>query len=86
LSIVQEIAYNLLDLFLPCIIQEGTVIDWGGCLVVLAIVDGIGSIRAVLWLQGQNMSISCELLGDICCHGEVNILLGVIPFQGDATI
>jgi hypothetical protein len=55
-------------------------------LVVLAIVDGIGSIRAVLWLQGQNMSISCELFEDICCHGAVEILLGVIPFQGDASM
>ncbi len=40
----------------------------------------------MLWFQRGNVGIPCELLHYIVGHGEVNILLLVVPFKVNATV
>ncbi len=86
LCIVEEAADNLLDSFLSSFIEEWTVICWIRSLIILAIIDRIGRKRTMLWFRRGNMGIPCELLHYIFGHGEVDILLLVVPFKVDATV
>ncbi len=85
-SIVEETANYLLDLHFAGIVQEGTLVGGIGCLVILAVCDWIGCKRAMLGFERHGVSITGKLLHDVFGHGEVNISLGVIPLEGDATI
>ncbi len=51
-----------------------------------AICNWIWCKRAMLGFERHGVSITGELLHDIFGHGEVNISLGVIPLEVDATI
>jgi hypothetical protein len=84
LYIVEEAANDLLDLFLSSFVEEWTVICWIRSLIVLVVIDRIGRKRTMLWFQRGNVGVPCELLHDIFGHGEVNILLLVVPFMVDA--
>ncbi len=40
----------------------------------------------MFWFRSGNVGVLCELLHYIFGHGEVNILLLVVPFKVDATV
>jgi hypothetical protein len=84
--IVEEAADDLLDSFLSSFLEEWTVICWTRSLIVLAIIDRIGRKGTVLWFQRGNVGVPCELLHYIFGHGEVDILILVVPFKVDAAV
>ena len=83
---MQETTNNLLDAFLTGVVKDRTVISWHRCLSILAVRDGIGQERTMLWSVRCGVSITSELFHDVFGHGKVNISIVVIPFPVDATI
>ncbi len=86
MGIVEKTANNLLDVLLAGIIQEGTVICWIGRLIVLAVSNWIWCKRAMLGFERRGVSITGQLFHDIFGHNEVDISLGVVPFEVDSTV
>ncbi len=76
----------MLDAFLAGAVQERTIVSWIGRLVILAVCNWIWCKRAMLRFERGGVSITGELLHGVFGHGEVNISLGVIPLEVDATI
>jgi hypothetical protein len=85
LGIVEKTANNLLDALLASIVQEGTVIGWIGCLIILAVCNWVWCKRAMLGFDRRRVRITGELFHDVSGNGEVNISLGIIPLEVDAT-
>jgi hypothetical protein len=57
LGIVEKNANNLLDALFAGIVQEGTVIGWIGCLIILAVCNWVWCKRAMLGFErarGEN--------------------------------
>ncbi len=86
MGIVEKTANNLLDALLAGVIQEGTIVGWTGCLVILVVCNWVWCKRAMLGFERRGVSLTGELLHDVFEHGEVNISLGIIPHAVDATI
>jgi hypothetical protein len=84
--VVDKTANNLLDALIASIVQEGTVIGWIGCLIILAVCNWVWCKRAMLGFERHWVRIMGELFHDVFGHGEVNISLGVIPLEVDATV
>ncbi len=85
-GIVVKTSNNLLDALLAGVVQEGTVICWIGRLIVLAISNWVWCKRAMLGFERRGVSITGELFHDVFGHDKVNISLGVVPFEADATV
>ncbi len=75
-----------MDAFLTRVVMERTVINRCRCLSILSVCDGIRQAGTMLWLVRCRVSITSELLHDVCWHGKVNVSIVVIPFKVDATI
>ncbi len=83
---VENTANNLLDALLAGVVQEGTVVGWIGCLIIFALCYWVWCKWAMLGFDGRRVRITDELFHDVSGHGEVNISLGVIPLEVDATV
>ncbi len=83
---MEKTANNLLDALVAGVIQEGTVAGWIGCLIILAVCNWVWCKRAMLGFERRGGRIMGELFHDIFGHEEVNISLGVIPLEVDATV
>jgi hypothetical protein len=86
LGIVDKPAYNLLDVLLAGIVQEGTIVGCIVCLVILAICNWVWCKRAIMGFERRRVSMTGELVHDVFGHEEVNIYLGVISLEVNATI
>jgi hypothetical protein len=86
LGLVEKTAKNLLDALLAGIVQEGTVVGWIRCLIILVACNWVWCKRAMLGFDRRRVKITGELFHDVSGHGEVNISLGVIPLEIDATV
>jgi hypothetical protein len=87
LGIVEKTANNLLDALLAGVVQEGTVVCSIGCLIVLAVSNWVWCKRAMLGFERRGVNITTgELFHDVFGHGKVDISLGVVPFEVDATV
>ncbi len=86
MGILEKTANNLLDALLASVIQEGTVVGWIGCLNILAICNWVWCNRAMLGFDRRGVRITGELFHDVSGHGEVNISIGIIPLEVDATV
>ncbi len=86
LGIVEKTAKNLMDALLAGIVKEGTVIGWIECLIILALCNWVWCKRAMLGFERCGVRITGELFHDKFGHGEVNISLGIIPREVDATV
>ncbi len=60
-------------MLLAGVIQEGTVVGWIGCLIILAVCNWVWCKRAMLGFDRRGVRITGELFHDISGHGEVNI-------------
>jgi hypothetical protein len=84
--VVDKTANNLLDALIASIVQEGTVIGWIGCLIILAVCNWVWCKRAMLGFERRGVRITGELFHGVFGHGEVKVSLGVIPLEVDATV
>jgi hypothetical protein len=82
----RETSYDLLDAFLAGGIEQGAVVLWCWCLIVLPICDRVWSIGAVLWLCWCWVCVLDKLLSDILGHVNIHVPLCIIPIKGDATV
>ncbi len=73
-------------MLLAGISQEGIVVGWIGCLIIPALSNWVWCKRAMLGFDMCRVRITGELFHDKSGHGEVNIFLGVIPLEVDATV
>jgi hypothetical protein len=74
------------DTLLAGVVQEGTIIGWIGCLIVFALCNWVWCKRAMLGFEKRRVRITGELFHDLFGHGEVNISLGIIPLEVDASV
>ncbi len=86
MGIVEKTANDLLDALLAGVVQEGTVICWIGRLIVLAVSNWVWCKRAMLGFERCRVSITGELFHDVFEHGKVDISLGVVSLEVDATV
>jgi hypothetical protein len=84
--IVEEASNNLLDVFFVGFVKFGTCVNRVSSLIVLAILDWILFVGAILRLCMMWIVITEKLFGNIGRHCYVNIPFVIVPSERDTTI